>query len=103
MIVLLFSMLTLFIREKKPLTGTSGKGRMIAVPPLFMLCYSKAYLLHPVTGISRESLLPFQLSGSKATFRKPFFKQPFSRWTALSGKSICVLLFLTTFAFHVLS
>ena len=68
---------------------------------------------HPVTWMSRECLcisavsalischtaMLSRHSGSKATFHISFSGMSFSRWTSLSAKSLCVLLFLTTFVF----
>ena len=69
---------------------------------------------HPVTWMSRECLcisavsalischtaMLSRHSGSKATFHISFSGMSFSRWTSLSAKSLCVLLFLTTFVFY---
>lgn len=66
---------------------------------------------HPVTWMSRECLCKSALmschtamlsrhSGSKATFHISFSGMSFSRWTSLSAKSLCVLLFLITFVFY---
>lgn len=76
--------------------AVSCKGRIIAVPPLFTSAEANASL--SITRTTRENLLGFQLSGSKATFHTSFLGHPLSRWNILSGRGMYVLLFFLAFS-----
>ena len=92
--------------KKRPSTENSAKGRLNsnAVPPLFTACAASRLLTksYPVTGITRENLRPeYPVSALRLGSYLPHscLEAAFQRIhaAALSGKGICVLLFVIAF------
>ena len=85
---------------------SSAKGVINAVPPLFTACAASRLLTksYPVTGITRENLRPeYPVSALRLGSYLPHscLEAAFQRIlaAALSGKGICVLLFVIAFVF----
>lgn len=99
------TMLSFQIVAKKALCRlSSAKGVINAVPPLFTACAASRLLTksYPVTGITRENLRPeYPVSALRLGSYLPHscLEAAFQRIyaAALSGKGICVLLFVIAF------
>ena len=101
-------------KKKSPLQGIhSCKGRINAVPPLFISQSEQhVHVSQRFCNVNLTSSLtePFPCYARNRRFSEAVQKLPstylffgisFSRRTSFSVKSICVLLFLTTFFFHL--
>ena len=93
-------------RKKALCRLSSAKGVINAVPPLFTACAASRLLTksYPVTGITRENLRPeYPVSALRLGSYLPHscLEAAFQRIHAatLSGKGICVLLFVIAFVF----
>ena len=91
-------------RKKALCRLSSAKGVINAVPPLFTACAASRLLTksYPVTGITRENLRPeYPVSALRLGSYLPHscLEAAFQRIhaAALSGKGICVLLFVIAF------